>query len=281
MKLLPNVKNEVEQIISSIPATKQRQYVEYWGSMTPTTHVGVFRRWLFAYASVHTTWQANVKLYELLKDLRWVGDTSKLEQLCIQSKAGLHKMRTRGIADFTEQFWMNPGWFYRGAKEEWTEYRDRVCKSLYGLGIAKVSFAIEMVYPVDCKVVCLDTHMFQLYGLNGNSHVKQSAYENMERHWNKACDNCSIEPALARHIFWDTKQKQPDTRYWLGTFERSDSCSIVLNRSNLDRIGANPAANEASRNNEGVGAPNTPDDTKEVSLIVEGSTTAMSHADGH
>ena len=71
--------------------------------------------------------------------------------------------RTDYIGLFNDTFWDSPSDFIaRSSGEGWSEWRDRLAKKILGLGKAKTSFAIEMLYPTEAKVVCMDTHLFQI-----------------------------------------------------------------------------------------------------------------------
>jgi hypothetical protein len=97
--------------------------------------------------------------------------------------------------------------------------RNRLKKETLGLGPAKTSFALEMCYPTKAKVVCMDTHMFQAYGLDQVKDNKK--YESIETHWVDMCSMWNIPPYIARCMYWDTKQNKQDSSYWSYVFEKS------------------------------------------------------------
>jgi len=210
---------EVEQMISGMCHERVDTYCEYWRKITPDCERGKLNRWLFAFASVHTTWQANLRLYKLLAGTdEWFTNTDVLHTICKDSRAGLHHNRTKYISSF-----VNSSGLYRlavnktgGCNELMRNY---FVSQILGLGLAKTSFAFELLDPIGCQVVCLDTHMLQLYGLKPGAVVTKKTYNFMEQHWVKCCNKNNIPPAIARHIFWDNKQKQPNTRYWSYVFE--------------------------------------------------------------
>ena len=93
-------------------------------------------------------------------------------------------------------------------------------KRAYGLGYAKTAFAIELCYPTECEVACLDTHMLQLYGHKVKGTPSPSKYRMLEQHWVDKCKSRKIPPFMARNVYWDSVQRQKDTRYWSYVFEK-------------------------------------------------------------
>jgi len=78
--------------------------------------------------------------------------------------------------------------------------------------MAKVSFSLEMIYPNEAEVTCMDTHLFQAYGLNQTKHAKY--YKDIEDYWLFKSRQSRVPSYIARCILWDRKQEQPDSRYW-------------------------------------------------------------------
>lgn len=189
-------------------------YREYFEKITPSGDIEVFRRALFAHASVHTGWVANVNLYSLLWDLSWIYSKEKLNSLVVESRAGLTNGRTDAVWEMNEKYWAEPGWYLKREDELWSQYRDRVQLRTRGLGHAKASFFVEMVYPNESKVVCIDTHMLQNYGLQGNSSPGQKTYGYIEAHWMAECARLGLDPVAARWYLWDRKQGRTDSTYW-------------------------------------------------------------------
>jgi hypothetical protein len=228
-------------VIKSFDCDTVSRYVEYWDSIRPRTTVDYMRRWIFAFASVHTGWRANVALYEALKTLDWVGNPERLFSLILASGAGMYHQRTRFIHEFSLKFQADPIWYQSIGTSTWAEHRNELVKDTLGLGQTKVSFALEMCCPTECDVVCLDTHMLQLYGLRGNMSVTPRLYSEMETHWVALCRDRDVPPAIGRHIFWDRKQGETDTRYWAYVFENElDTRAIPtipeLPQENLEAI---------------------------------------------
>lgn len=196
-------------------------YIKYWGARAVTNDEDYFRRWLFAFCSVHTTWESNCRAYLALRDFdKWKNDRAELCRLLITSRAGLHNNRTTYIWSFTEDFWSNTTEFYKGEHEPWSTLRNRLAKRIKGLGLAKTSFALEMSFPLEAKVTCLDVHMLRLYGLTKyNGRAPQPLYEATETDWSGRSQTLGVPPYIARCAYWDRVQKQPDSRYWSKVLE--------------------------------------------------------------
>ena len=213
-----DAQTRVEKFFDSIDRKDVKRYVKYWEGITPQDEEEIFKRWLFAYMSIHTTWENNVVGYKAIREWQeWYKDSDILKKKIIDSRVGLHNNRTTYISKFAKQFFGKPIEYLRQATETWQEWRNRLVKENLGIGIAKVSFALEMCHPTDCKVVCVDTHIFQMYGYDQSKNSNK--YEEIESHWLSMCKKYDVPSAIARAIYWDKKQGQTDTRYWSYVFE--------------------------------------------------------------
>ena len=132
-------------------------------------------------------------------------------ELIVDARVGLHNNRVRFISQFAQKFWQDPDWYkYQGG--DWQQFRNRLVKEILGLGIAKVSFALEMIYPNRARVTCMDTHLFQAYGLDQSKDARR--YLEIENYWLGMCRMWNVPSYIARCILWDRKQDQADSRYW-------------------------------------------------------------------
>ena len=211
------------EFLDSIDRTHLTAYRNYWTAITPATDQERFKRWLFAYASVHSSWENNVRMYEAIKDCTWIGNQEELLSLIRNSGAGLHNNRTRFIMDFTTKYWDNPSLFtYDG--DDWLGFRSKIDNNILGLGRAKIAFALEMIHPEKMKLLCADTHLLQLFGFTASNvdKCKPKEFETIENHWVSKCNELSIPPALARLLFWDKKQGKLNSRYWSYVLEADD-----------------------------------------------------------
>jgi hypothetical protein len=220
-----DTKRAIEHL-DSVDQYDVRRYVNYLDHIKPKSEDDIFRRWLFAYASVHTSWQLNCKLYAALADLTWMGDKVELATRIRNSGAGLHNNRTRFIWSFTDYYWKHPMWFNRTGREPWDSYRARIEDVSLGLGFAKSAFGVELVYLQDAEIMCTDTHVLQMYGYSTSEikmgSIPKKAMTEIQAHWVDACVSRAIPPVVGRWLFWDTKQNQPDPRYWTFVFEQEN-----------------------------------------------------------
>jgi hypothetical protein len=221
---------KVKSFFSSIKDQEIESYNDYWSELKPQTNNAVFRRYLFAFMSVHTTWKNNCKGYNAIKQFNkwtleiggqlelWNYDANKLFNKIESTRVGMQNNRTNYIGTFNDNFWSNPDdYLCRVSGEGWTEWRDRLSKKILGLGKAKTSFAIEMLYPTEAKVVCMDTHLFQIYGLNQTKNAK--LYNTIEADWLERSEQRGVAPYMARCLYWDKNQNRKNSRYWSKVLE--------------------------------------------------------------
>ena len=121
---------KVDELFNSFDSEETQRYKTYWESIKPQNDTEVFRRWLFAFMSVHTSWESNVRGYEAVKDwTKWVNRDDELERLLVESRVGLHKNRTRFISQFAHKFWSDPDWYkYQGGNWHLDYRRHQHCQ---------------------------------------------------------------------------------------------------------------------------------------------------------
>jgi len=210
---------KADNFFKNFPMEKVEEYKSYWESVRPKSVDDIFRRYLFAYCSVHTTWQGNVKGYNAIKNFHeWMDNKDTLREKLHKSGVGLHNNRTNYIWDFKDKYWANPKDFYLTAKKGHVKKRDSILNKMVGLGLAKISFALEMTHPNEARVLCNDIHMLRLYNsekLKYNKSVSGSKeYKAIERHWSVNCGKLKVPSYIARSIYWDALQEKEDSRYW-------------------------------------------------------------------
>lgn len=211
---------DVAEIFDTLDMDAVDSYRHYWKGMTVDNNADYFRRWLFAFMSVHTTWESNVSGYRAIADFtQWLGDEDRLLTLLKVGRAGLYNNRCRFITAFAEDFWGDPAEFWPVRLEPWWAFRDRLCGRILGLGPAKTSFALEMAFPVEAQVACLDVHMLRLYG-DEKAGAKRNTYSRFEADWLGRSARLGVEPYMARMVYWDGIQGQTNSRYWSQCLER-------------------------------------------------------------
>jgi hypothetical protein len=209
----------VENFFINLDYTKVLAYKDYWQDIAPKNDSESFQRWLFAFMSVHTSWKSNIVGYLAIKDWwRWINKPDELLARLEKSRVGLQHNRLKYINIFADLFWQNPSDYKKKSDETWVDLRNRLKGGTVGLGFAKTSFALEMCYPNKAKITCLDTHMFQAYGLDQVKDIKH--YKTIERHWVDMCGMWNIPSYIARCLYWDTKQGYNDSRYWSHVLEK-------------------------------------------------------------
>ena len=66
-------RSKADDFFKTFPVDKVQAYKDYWESVAPQTDGDRFRRYLFAYCSVHTSWQGNCRGYEAIKNYEeWI-----------------------------------------------------------------------------------------------------------------------------------------------------------------------------------------------------------------
>ena len=212
--------DKVAKFFSSIRDKEISDYTNYWSQLQPRFIDEAFKRYVFAFLSVHTTWENNCKAYNILKDFnKWKDDEALLHKKLVQSRVGMQNNRTKYLNKFIKDFWSDQAKFV--VKEDidsWTEWRDRLVKSILGLGKAKVAFALEMMYPVEAQVACMDTHLFQVYGLDQSNNSKY--YNTIEAEWVDRSNKRGLAPYMARCLYWDKNQNRKNSRYWSKVLEK-------------------------------------------------------------
>ncbi len=210
---------KAKEFFKTFPVEKIQEYKDYWEKVSPKTNEDIFRRYLFAFCSVHTTWEGNIRGYNAIKDFnQWIDNKELLLEKLKNSGVGLHNNRTKYIWAFKDQFWKNPKEFYFTSKKGHVKKRDEIASKIKGLGLAKVSFALEMIHPNKARILCGDIHHLRLYGMDSLIYNKSSygmmQYKNMERDWIRHCGKLNVSSYIARVIFWDKLQAKDDSRYW-------------------------------------------------------------------
>jgi len=209
--------SKVEKFFHSITKDEIARHIELWKKITPTKTEEIFQRYIFAFLSVHSTWESNVKGYLSLRNWwEWLNNDEELLQRLKDSGVGLHNNRLTFIKAFASSFWADPKQYQKMDGETWQECRDRIEKKIKGLGFAKSSFSLEMIYPTKVEITCMDVHLFRLYGLNQTKDLKH--YKTIEDHWVSWSKMFNIPSYIARTIYWNRNQGQHDCSYWAYVF---------------------------------------------------------------
>lgn len=207
------------KFIKTVTPDVSSKYEDYFQGIKPTTDDAILQRWVFAFCSIHTTWESNVRGYNSLKDLNWLGSQEEISSRLKEAKTGLHNNKARAIFDFSEKFCWNPEAYSFKNPED----RNLYASQLIGIGLAKTSFAAELI-AYEKNYICLDTHVLQwIFGhskFNGKMNVE--TYESIEKKWIQTSKRAKVNPVAARYALWDIKQGHADCRYWSHVLENED-----------------------------------------------------------
>jgi len=206
---------DFDGFFDSLTFKEVKNATEYWEGIKVKSDLDYFKRWVFAFASIHTTFKNNVEGYEMLvNDMSWMISKKRLLEMLEGSSLGLTNLRYKALWDFARKFRSNPKQFYKKRNETWVELRDRLCKKLYGIGQAKVSFALNLSFPVEANVCCLDVHLLRFLGWTKKQVPSLKKYKEMEQKWLDKCDEYNLGYGVVREIYWNKVQKKSDSRYW-------------------------------------------------------------------
>lgn len=207
--------SRVRDLLEELDPSTIARYTEYIDSIAPKDDWGVAKRWIFAFCSIHTSWQSNVNAFEAIVPLGPDASQEDIVEALRGSRAGLHAVKGRNIKEFLDRFNNNPAEFSFTNTYAAKAQRDVLASKLNGIGLAKTSFACELINP-EARVVCLDTHALRwITGdttLNGK--MGPARYRAIELAWLSETAKLGYSPVAARHAVWDRVQNRPDMRYW-------------------------------------------------------------------
>jgi len=201
----------VRRYFDSIKPSEVAEQKKYWIQQYPKSNQEVRNRWLFAFASVHTNWQNNVKQYESVKD-KPLCDYGKVLSRLKNSGGGMHGSKAQGIMHFGA-LWRYDNTRFTQKPTDWVANRNANAEELRSINKTKCSFADELCWPLETESVCLDVHMLRLMGLPDKA-LTCSIYDKIEKYWNKLAKAKDIPAFIARCIYWDRQNNQPNSHYW-------------------------------------------------------------------
>lgn len=208
---------DIERFFASIKTEEIEKTSDVWHTLACENQSDRFQRWLFAFCSVHTSYKSNMAGYEMIKYWwEWINRPDALQERIDISRMGLTNNRTKFLTLFALDYWRRPNFYEKQENETWVQCRDRLVEQILGLGKAKVSFALEMIYTFEAEVFCADTHLFQAYGKDQQTDLKE--YESIERHWIQQSKIWNVPSAIARAILWNRKKNEKDCWYWAKVF---------------------------------------------------------------
>jgi hypothetical protein len=171
-------------------------------------------RWRFAYCTVHTSWGNSCDQYNKLKHTFEDLNYPQLVAVLKPTKGGMWDIKAYGIA-ILHYLWQNDNSIFDMPNRNWQANRNRLCNALPKLGLAKSSFALEMLHPHEAQIICLDRHMLKALGWEDvNLSISEAQYHYYENYWIDISNEYKLSPVISRNIFWDQIQQQSSSLYW-------------------------------------------------------------------
>ena len=159
----------------------------------------VFSRIAFAILSANTPFDQSVRALNYVLEHKGTASRLDIQQFtCVPAKA-----------DYVNTLWdscvADPLRLLRhGYAESWSEYRYRLQRAVKGLGIAKASFAVSLLYPLTADVACIDTWMQKVF--LGNTAFKvlgKATYEMVEAKIRSYARRVGVGTFIAQWMIWD------------------------------------------------------------------------------
>ena len=138
-------KNRVRAFFDTITDKEVTAQKRYWILKYPQSHRDIRNRWMFAYASVHTSWENNVSQYNQLKNKALCDYSDLLLRLTIGG-GGMYNLKAKGLFHFGTMWRGNINRFTQ-MPANWTQSRNNLANQLMQLKQATTSYAYEMNWP--------------------------------------------------------------------------------------------------------------------------------------
>lgn len=220
-------KVKVSRWLANLEPETVKSYTRYWNAITPQTDEERFWFWIFAHLTVQQGWAASVKAFQSVKLLGNHYTEEKVFKALKASRTGLYVKKTPELVTFRNLYKAAPSIFMKSDEHSLASHRDMMVKILNGSGIgqAKVSLALSMLYPNQTEIICIDRHIQRWYGASGD--LGGPLYYEIEEHFVNACIKLGIPPGMVREIYWDSIQGFGNTRYWSHVLEPFHVFSVL------------------------------------------------------
>lgn len=168
----------------------------------------VFERYLFALLSRHCALARTVRAFRLLRD-HDPSDAAQLAERLRSGRIGYHNTWPSQIAAFTRIFRDDPRRLLPAPGEAFPDARDRIAREVPGLGPAKTSFALGLLYPFEATVCCIDTHIARLLAplLGDLPAVVPRRYPEAEAVLREVASAAGLPLVLAHWVLWDHQRE--------------------------------------------------------------------------
>lgn len=214
IKVPRTCRKRIETFFEGINPIDVKRYKSDWQTIMPKSDREHLNRYRFAYCTVHTSWANSCNQYNAVKKSEAKSTYNHLLQVLKNSQGGMYVIKATGINSL-QSLWINHRKMFNPEPDKWQSWRNKLCKNLKKLGLAKTSFAIEMIRPMDAQIICIDRHMFKAFGWeNVDKGASLEQYTYYEDYWNELSNSYDIPPVISRNMFWDKIQKQDSSMYW-------------------------------------------------------------------
>ena len=206
-------RRHITRFFESITPEQRTQYYYDWLTIIPQSDIETLNRWRFAYCTVHTPWLRSCEQYQKIQNLYDNIEYTKLAEILKKTSGGMWDIKAEGI-DQLHRLWRNDDPIFEPTPN-WQKFRNNLYKSLPKLGLAKTSFALEMLYPNTAQIICIDRHMFKAFGWEDvDLSCNENQYHYYENYWVDMSNQYNMPPVLSRNLFWDIIQQQTSSLYW-------------------------------------------------------------------
>lgn len=187
----------------------------------PAPHA-VYERYLFALLSRHCALARTVRAFQILRRCDHA-DAAQLAGILRTARIGYHNTWPAQIAAFTRAYRQDPSRFLLASGEPFPDARDRIARAVTGLGPAKTSFALGLIYPFQATVCCIDTHMTRLLAplLGCPPADVTRGYTKAEAMLREIAAAAGLPLVLAHWILWDHQ------RHGTGDCTRASPCPLA------------------------------------------------------
>lgn len=215
----------LDESFKNITEAEYNQVKEELVKHKPKTDKARLNRVIFAHLSVQQTCKANTKSFRYIKENADDNSFKDLQSSLVMVNnccAGLNNMRAKGLWLSHKIHKEDSSFLSKRDGESWKECRSRLNGQLFGINLAKISFALELMYPSEAKVVCLDKHLLTQFGHPAGRPIKQQEYYDYETYFLDLCSKYNYLPAVAREVIWrksvlNKKTKDSYANTWLTT----------------------------------------------------------------
>lgn len=165
------------------------------------------RRFAFAILSANAPWQSSVNALRFAERYAFDIPPEAMEEFrdmqMVPAKAEYLRALPEGESIRT---------LLRDSAEPWEEYRERLVRTVRGLGRCKASFACLLLYPTESPLACLDTWMTRVYlGAARFVALSRKDYVAIERRVQRFGAKHGLNGALAQWVIWNAARGDDPT----------------------------------------------------------------------